>query len=127
MQINIDDLTIRQVREIAALVGGSAQNSNGVNFAIGQAVIIRTRSAGVWFGELAEKEGNEVILKNARRMWQWFALEGISLSECSIYGIDPGKSRICAAVDAVWLQAIEILPCTDKAIGSIGSAKNAQP
>ena len=27
---------------------------------IGEAVIIRTYSAGVWFGTLAEKEGNEV-------------------------------------------------------------------
>lgn len=46
--------------------------AKGINdFAIGKEVIIRTYSAGVWFGVLSQKAGNEVILSKARRMYKW--------------------------------------------------------
>ena len=79
-------------------------------------VIIRTYSAGVWFGKLTDKSGNEVILKDARRMWKWCAKQSISLSACAKYGINKERSKIVAPVDKVWIEAIEILPCTDQAI-----------
>lgn len=48
--------------------------AKGINdYAIGKEVIIRTYSAGVWFGVLKQKAGNEVILTKARRMWKWWA------------------------------------------------------
>lgn len=90
-------------------------------------VLIRTYSAGVWFGQLAQKEKNEVILKNARRMWRWKAKTGISLSDISITGLDRSSSRICAAVPIVWIEAIEIIPCSADAIESIEGAENAEP
>lgn len=95
---------------------------------IGQYVIIRTYSAGVWFGLLDQKEKNEVILKNARRMWYWKAKESISLSAVAIYGINQEDSKIVKAVNLVWLEAIEIIPTTDVAHASIMGAKsvNAQ-
>lgn len=34
-------------------------------------VIIRTQNAGVFAGYLKEKTGEEVTLKNARRLWYW--------------------------------------------------------
>lgn len=89
---------------------------------IGKKVIIRTYSAGVWFGELEQKSGNEVILKDARRMWKWWAKEGISLSACALYGVKHDGSKIIEAVDSVWLEAIEIIPCTDTAIQSLEGA-----
>ncbi|MBC7074628.1 MAG: hypothetical protein H5T98_00870 [Syntrophomonadaceae bacterium] len=93
---------------------------------IDKKVIIRTYSAGVFFGVLAEKAGSEVILKSARRMWQWKAEKSISLSGCAIYGIDESASRIAPAVDSIWLEAIEIIPCTEVAIESIEGAKDAK-
>lgn len=92
---------------------------------VGKEVIIRTYSAGVWFGTLSEKSKNEVIITDARRMHRWWAAESISLSACSIHGIIQQKSRICEAVDSVWLEAIEIIPCTKTAIISIKGAQNA--
>ena len=89
-------------------------------------VIIRTYSAGVWFGRLAKKSGKEVILHSARRMWKWKCKEGISLSELAIHGIDAGKSRICASVPMVWLEAIEIIPVLDSAVESIKEAEYAK-
>ena len=86
---------------------------------IGKHVIVRTYSAGVWFGELAAKEGNEVIVANARRMYKWWAEKSISLSGCAIYGIKHDKSKICPPVAQVWLEAIEIIPTTDVATTSL--------
>lgn len=95
-------------------------------FAIGKKVIIRTYSAGVWFGTLDQKSGNEVILKDARRMWRWWAAEGISLSAVAVHGVKHKESRIAGAVENVWLEAIEILPVTETAEKSIEGAKDAK-
>lgn len=89
---------------------------------IGKKVIVRTYSAGVWFGTLSEKDGAEVILTNARRMWYWHAAESISLSGCALYGIKQDKSKIVAPVASVWLEAIEIIPTTEVATASIENA-----
>lgn len=125
--MSIDDLTLRQIKEISTLINGkSVEASTGLNGMIGKKVIIRTYSAGVWFGELIEKDRNEVILANARRMWSWWAQEGISLSSVAISGINRSKSKIVNAVASVWLEAIEIIPCSDIAIESIEGAENAK-
>ncbi|MCP4342105.1 MAG: hypothetical protein GY799_25285 [Desulfobulbaceae bacterium] len=97
-----------------------------LNSMIGRKVIIRTYSAGVWFGVLDQKSGDEVILTSARRMWQWWAAESISLSAVAIHGIKHEKSKIVEPVESVWLEAIEILPCTNKAIGSLEGAPYVQ-
>ncbi len=126
--MNIDDLTIGQARELAALFSATSvqQCAQSIEGMIGKKVIIRTYAAGVFFGVLAEKAGSEVILKSARRMWQWKAAKSISLSGCAIYGIDESASRIAPAVDSIWLEAIEIIPCTEVAIESIEGAKDAK-
>lgn len=125
--MNINDLTLGQLKEINALVGSNKdQVSTGLNCMIGKKVIIRTYSAGVWFGTLEQKNGNEVIIRNARRMWRWWAKEGVSLSAVSVRGIKHEKSKIAESVDAVWLEAIEIIPCTESAIISIEGAPNAK-
>ena len=113
------------LKEILELLGekNTAAKSGLNSFAIGQEVIIRTYSAGVWFGRLKEKEGNEVILTEARRMWRWWAKESISLSGVALHGINQEKSRIPGAVESVWLEAIEIIPVSGKVAESIRTAK----
>lgn len=93
---------------------------------IGQKVIVRTYSAGVWFGTLSEKDGTEVILTDARRMWYWHAAESISLSACALYGINRNKSKIVAPVPSVWLDAIEIIPTSNAASTSIEGAAHVK-
>ena len=124
--MNIDDLTIGKAKELTSMFGSKQAESGGLNCMIGKKVIVRTYSAGVWFGTLEQKDGNEVILINARRMWSWWAKEGISLSSVSVRGIKHEKSKIAEVVDSVWLEAIEIIPCTKVAIDSIESAPNAE-
>ena len=97
--------------------------AKGINdYAIGKEVIIRTYSAGVWFGVLKQKAGNEVILTKARRMYKWWAKESISLSGVARHGIKQDDSKICGELDSVWLEAIEIIPVTGNAAESIRTA-----
>lgn len=125
--MNINDLTVGQVKEINSLLAtNKEQKTDGLNCMIGEKVIIRTFSAGVWFGTLEQKDRNEVIIKNARRMWRWWAKEGISLSSVSVHGINHNKSKIAEPVNAVWLEAIEIIPCSEVSIKNIESATNAK-
>ena len=128
--MNINELTIGQAREIASLVnGGQSNNRNSETLTggmVGKKVIIRTYSAGVWFGTLSEKSGKEVILTDARRMWKWWASKGISLSACALYGVKHSESKIIEPVSQVWLEATEIISCTDAAIQSIGGAPHVE-
>ena len=126
MSIDINSLTIGQAKELASLFGASQPQQSSLNGMIGKKCIVRTYSAGVWFGEIAEKSGNEVIVKNARCMWRWWVAEGISLSAVALHGIIHDKSNIVAPVPAVWLEAIELIPASDKAVSSIEGAPHVQ-
>ena len=120
-------ITLKEIAELAELLGAkNTAAESGLNSIIGQEVIIRTYSAGVWFGRLKEKSGNEVILTEARRMWRWWAKKSISLSGVALYGIKQEDSRIAGAIDSVWLQAIEIIPISGTAAESIRTAQETE-
>lgn len=124
---SIDNLTYGEIKQLVAMFGNNQGATPELDTGmIGKKVIIRTYSAGVWFGELNKKSGTEVILKNARRMWRWCAAESVSLSAVSIHGINHSKSKICEAVELQWLDAIEITMCTVKSIDSIEGAENVK-
>ena len=84
-------------------------------------VIVRADRAGVFFGTLAEKEGNEVKLKNCRRIWYWDG--AASLSELATNGVTrPRECKFCVPVPEIEvLGVIEIIPCTEKAIENINA------
>ena len=124
--MNINDLTIGEAKGLASMFGASKEQSVWSNVMIGKKVIIRTYSAGVWFGLLVQKDGKEVIIENARRMYQWWCKEGISLSAVAIYGLNISKSKIIEPVPSVWLEAIEIIPCSKVAIKDLEEAPNVK-
>ena len=86
---------------------------------IGKKVIIRGDRSGVEYGELVAQECQEVTLKNARRIWYWDG--AASLSQLAKDGPSaPSNCKFTVFVDSITiLDAIEIIPCTDKAIKSI--------
>lgn len=125
--MDINDITIGQAKELASTFGASNADADTLGKKmIGKMVIIRCREAGCWFGKLEEKQGKEVILSDARRMYHWWAAKSISLSAVAKYGIKQNKSKIVEAVDSVWLEAIEVIPCTETAVKSIGGAPNVE-
>lgn len=95
------------------------ENKTASTSLLGEYVIIRTFSAGVWAGFLKEKVKNEVYLTEARRLYYWSNIEGISLSGITLNGLKKETSKICAPVPMVWLEAIEIIPCSKLAQQSI--------
>lgn len=82
-------------------------------------VIVRGDRSGVFFGTLASKEGREVKLTNCRRLWYWDG--ACSISQLAVDGTTrPDDCKFTVTVgEIVILDAIEIIPCTDKAIMSI--------
>lgn len=121
MNINIDDLTLGQIKQLQILAGGA--QSDSLNDMVGEKCIIRTYSAGVWFGRVEKKSGKEVIISNARRINYFKTVKGISLSSVANNGVHP-DSRIAESVSKQWLEVIELIPCTDIAIKSIEEHDN---
>ena len=94
-----------------------------MNTNIGKKVLIRGNRSGVEFGELVSQNGSEVTLKNARRIWYWYG--AASLSQLAKDGTsNPSNCKFTVFVDSITiLDAIEIIPCTDKAAKSIEEVK----
>lgn len=86
-------------------------------------VIVRTYSAGVFAGFLKRRDGKEVELVEARRLWFWSG--AASLSQLANEGVSkPKDCKFPATVPSVVLtEAIEILPVTEKAKSSIDGVK----
>lgn len=81
--------------------------------------IIRATSAGVFFGTVTRKEGDEVTIKDCRRLWFWDG--AASLSELAMNGVTkPKNCKFCVTVPEITvLGVIEIIPCTEKAVKNI--------
>ena len=82
-------------------------------------VIIRTYSAGVFAGFLSKREGREVELLSARRLWYWKG--AASLSQLAMEGVSkPEECKFAVPViSIILLEAIEIINCTDNSRASI--------
>ena len=125
--MKLDDLTIGEAKQLAQLFSQTQQSSTqqSLNNMIGKKVIVRTYSAGVHYGLLVEKSGNEVIIESARRLWFWKAKEGISLSAVATHGLHK-DSKICEPLNSLWLEAIEIIPVSSDIASNIEGMQNAK-
>lgn len=85
----------------------------------GKYYIVRCNRAGIFAGEIEERNGQEVILRNCRRLWYWDG--ACSISELATNGTKkPDNCKFTVVVDRLeLLEAIEIIECTDKARKSI--------
>ena len=87
--------------------------------------IIRTYSAGVFFGEVAHIEdtlsGRIATIKDCRRLWKWSG--AASLSQMAMEGVNnPSGCKFTVTVpEMTVVGVIEIIPATDKAVKSINS------
>jgi len=110
---------VNHVREDS--VKSNAEGFNGLD-----AVIVRTYSAGVFYGYLESLEGKKAVVRKARRMWQWY---GASLSECAQSGTpDKEKCKFPEVVDKITLtEVIEVLQLTSKAKDSLDEVSIWKP
>lgn len=86
-------------------------------------VIVRGDRSGVFLGTLEERNGQEVTLSNCRRIWYWDG--AASISQLAVDGTSkPEECKFTVVVSEILiLDAVEIIPCTDRAIKSIESVR----
>lgn len=88
-----------------------------------QKFIVRCDRSGVFYGEIASRNGREVEMTNVRQLWYWDG--AASLMQLASEGTkNPRDCKFTVEVESLQvLDAIEIIPCADKAIDSIDSVK----
>ena len=83
-------------------------------------VIVRTYSAGVHVGHLLKRDGKEVVLADARRIWFWKGAN--TLHEIALHGVGDG-SKISEPVESITLtEAIEVITATADAEKNLSAA-----
>ena len=132
--MNIENLTVREAREIAAIFNNTAINAQSAaapsdttpdaqpattpkwqHPLLGKRVLVRTYSAGVHIGTLASVNPDNAMechLKDALRLWRWEG-GGLSLSAVAHNGIKGG--RLNRTDEVVLTNAIEYIPTTEEA------------
>ena len=116
MEQEVNSLTINGVEYVKK---GTEKSELAVSTAGLPYVIVRTYSAGVHAGYLKSRNGKECELLSARRLWYWSG--AASLSQLAMEGVSkPKECKFPIEMQSVTLtEAIEIIPCTEKARLSI--------
>ena len=86
---------------------------------VGKYVLCRCYSAGVHTGTLVSLTGEQIILKDSRRLWYWKAAGGIALSGVAQHGIAKGSSLDVVNPEIALFGVIEMIPCSGVAQESI--------
>ena len=110
----IDD--VKYVR--ADSVGEKAETMDGMDY-----MIIRTYSAGVFAGYVQSRNGQEVVIRRARRLWYWNG--ACSLSQLAMEGVKkPKDCKFAMEVDTITVtQAVELLNATEQARKNIAKVE----
>ncbi len=118
MDIQANEIEINGKKYIAKDSISAPVSKDGKDY-----IICRTQTAGVFAGYLKSREGREVVLLNARRLWYWDG--AASLSQLASEGVSkPGTCKFPCEVEKVTLlDAIEIIPATEKCKKSIDGVK----
>lgn len=119
--MNIEELTLKQIREIAAMVNGAQAlpQSTATHPFVGKYVIARCYSAGVHAGTVVSVDGENVFLKDSRRLWSWKAKDGVALSGVAQTGVRAG-CNIDVVNPEIYLTGVcELIPCSAAAKESI--------
>ena len=119
MNMNINDLTIGEAKEIAKIFTNAASSIHTRN--IGKYVIVRSRNEGINAGVVVEADETGVVLKDARRIWyhrpanektSWY--EGVALS-----GLREGSKLSPPVSEKAIVEDYSITLCTSVAEKSI--------
>ena len=73
-------------------------------------VLVRTYSAGVHFGRIVKRNGKEVTLRDARRIWYWTGAN--TLNELVEHGAAAGSKISEPTAKILLTEAIEVIEMT---------------
>jgi hypothetical protein len=116
--MSIDQMTYGELKQIAAMFQNTQPQSTPHPF-VGKYVIARCYAAGVHAGEVVSVDGENVILKDSRRLWSWKAKDGLALSGVAQNGIKSG-SKVDTMNPLISLTGVcELIVCSAIAKASI--------
>lgn len=89
----------------------------------GKFVIVRADRAGVFFGKLENKNGQEVELSEVRKLHYWSGAAAVE--EIAMIGVkNPNDCRFTVTVPNMVVDGgCQTIPCTEEAISVIKSVK----
>ena len=91
--------------------------------AMGRKVIVRSRDAGVIYGEYAGNEGDTIHVMNARQLWKWCAANGHTLIDVATYGVNASECKFSpASATLTVFNACALIDVTTEAAASIEAA-----
>jgi len=119
--MNIDDLTIKQIREIEAMLQAPGAASKPHPY-VGKYVLCRCYSAGVHAGILVSQVGDVAQLKESRRLWAWRVKgAGVALSGVAQTGLAAGSKVDAINPEICLTGVIETIPTSKEAMDSINN------
>lgn len=85
--------------------------------------IVRAREAGVFFGEIKERNSEEVTMQNVRKLWYWDG--ACAVEQIAVDGVaKPENCKFTVVVDEMIIaNPIQIIPCSEKSKNSIDGVK----
>lgn len=118
----MDMAKLKEAIEIARMLDESpAASPIGI---VGRKVIVRSRDAGVIYGEYAGNDGSTVHVRNARQLWKWFAAKGITLIDVATHGVIASKCNFSpASATLTVFNACALIDVTDDAANSIETVR----
>lgn len=85
--------------------------------------IVRGDRSGVFFGQVAARNGQEVELRNVRKIWYWDG--ACAVEQLAVDGVEnPSECKLTVVVpEMVVTDAIQIIPCSDRAAKILSEVK----
>jgi len=120
--MNIDSLTFGELKQIAAMFQATQATPAPHPF-IGKYVIARCYAAGVHAGTVVSVDGENVILRNSRRLWSWKAKDGVALSGVAQTGVQSGCKIDVMNPEIALTGVCELIPTSKSAMESIHDFK----
>lgn len=110
---------LKEAIEIAKMLDDAPTQAQGD----GRKVIVRSRDAGVIYGEYAGSEGSTIHIRNGVQMWKWFAAKGHTLIDVATHGVDADKCKLSPSSATVTVfNACALIDVTEAAAKSIEGA-----
>ena len=132
MNVDINSLTLGQIKEIAAIAGdiGIKPTESKQGMAIhsryvGKYVIVRSRNEGINAGEVVMADETGIVLKEARRVWYHRPVDETAWYEGVANSGLRSDSKISAAVaEKAIIEDYSVILCSSSAEESIKGFKS---
>ena len=93
----------------------------------GHVVIVRSRDAGVLWGNYQGREGANISLTNAVQMWQWKAAKGGTLVDCAIHGVKASDCKFStASATTTVFNACTLIDCSSEGAASLAKVEGGK-